>query len=141
MDTTAAKKAAKKRRLREKRAAAHIPTAAEDTAISNLSNPPAIISLNASDTATTAMEYPDKAIKDLWRLVARRAAKQAWQDKYAKKQRRMIAASAPKQLLCTAPIAVYTIVEPTAATPPAKTDPATAPAWLVNVNDDCDTVA
>ena len=46
-----------------------------------------------------------------------------------------------KQLYSTAPIAVNTIVKPTAATdipPPMQTDPRTVPAWIVN--DDCDTV-
>ena len=42
MDTPAERKAAKKRRLREKRAAAHIPTAADDTATSTLSNSPVL---------------------------------------------------------------------------------------------------
>jgi hypothetical protein len=85
MDTPADRKAAKKRRLREKRAAAHIPKPATvaDT------NPPVIIAPNVSiptSTATENSEYPNKAIEDLWRSVARRAAKKAWQDKYVKKQ-------------------------------------------------------
>ena len=52
-------------------------------------NPPAIISLNAS-TATTTMannlECPNKAIKDLWRLVAKHAARKAWQCNYIEEQ-------------------------------------------------------
>jgi hypothetical protein len=87
--------------------------------------------------------------------------KQAWQTKYAKKQRQLMAASAPplwndiwsdarqvaenyyiKHLFCTAPITVYAIVEPTAATNnplTMQTDTATVLAWLAN--DHCNTVA
>jgi hypothetical protein len=153
MDTISgiSKNAAKKRRQREKRAATNSATPATVADTSS----PAVITPNASDTTTTAAaddsEYPDKAIEDLWRLVARRAAKQAWQTKYTKKQRRLIAASAPpgwdqwgdvhqaavnfyhKQLFSTAPITVNAIVEPTAATnipPPAQTDPGTVPTWI-----------
>jgi hypothetical protein len=150
MDTISgiSKNAAKKCRQREKRAATNsaTPTTVADT------SPPAAITPNVSDTTTAAtddLEYPNKATEDLWRLVAQRAAKQAWQTKYAKKQRRLMATSAPplwndtwsdvcqvadnyycKQLSHTAPIAVYTIVEPTAATtipPTTQTDPTTVP--------------
>ena len=158
MDTSLSKNAAKKRRQRENCATANsaAPATIADT------SPPTVITPNASDTTTAATdnsEYPDKATEDLWRLVARRAAKQGWQTKYAEKQRQLMAASAPpnwdqwgdvrqvavnfyyKQLYSTAPIAVNTIVKPTAATdipPPMQTDPRTVPAWIVN--DDCDTV-
>ena len=156
--TTTSKNAAKKCRQRKNRAAANsaTPVTIADT------SPPAVITPNGSETATAATddsEYPNKAIKDLWRLVAQRAAKQAWQTKYAEKQRRLMAASAPpnwdqwgdvhqsavnfyyKQLYSTAPIAINAIVKPTAATdipPPMQTDPGTVPAWITN--DDCDTV-
>ena len=156
--TTTSKNAAKKRRQRKNRAAANsaAPATNADT------NPPTVNTPNASDTTTPATDnskYPDKATKDLWRLVARQAAKQAWQKKYAGKQRQLMAASTPpnwdqwgdvhqtavnfyyKQLYSTAPITVNAIFEPTAATdipPPAQTDPRTVPAWIAN--DDCDTV-
>jgi len=66
MDTPADRKAAKKRRLREKRAAAHIlkPATIADV------NPPIIIAPNAStatNTATNDSECPNKDIEDLWR--------------------------------------------------------------------------
>ena len=44
-------------------------------------SPPTVITLDVSDTttaATNASEYPDKATKDLWRLVAQQAVKQVW---------------------------------------------------------------
>ena len=157
MDTSLSKNAAKKRRQRENRAAANsaAPATIADT------SPPAVITPNGSETATAAtddLEYPNKAIKDLWRLVAQRAAKQAWQTKYAEKQRQLMAASAPpnwdqwgdvrqaadnyycKQLFRTAPITVYAIVEPNATSNTAVPAVlATVPTWLAN--DDCDTVA
>jgi len=68
MDTPADRQAVKKRRLREKRAAAHIlkPATIADV------NPPIIIAPNASTatiTATNDSECPNKDIKDLWRKV------------------------------------------------------------------------
>jgi hypothetical protein len=163
------KNAAKKRRQRENRTAAS--SATPDT----IAILPAIIAPNlstATATVTNNPECPDKAIEDLWRKVAGRAAKKAWQDKYVKKQMRLRAeaqlatpsnakpAAAVqanpadsdtatlsanenaattllpvqfanslinirqevdnyycKQLLRTAPIAVYTIVEPQAILP------------------------
>jgi hypothetical protein len=70
MDTPAERKAAKKRRLREKRAAANSPTPVTiaDT------NPLAITAPNENLTATDIAEHserPNKAIEDLWRLVAK----------------------------------------------------------------------
>lgn len=88
MDTPAAKKAAKKRRLRDKRAATNLPTPAT---IADTSQP-AIIAPNESATTTTIIdnsECPDKEIEDLWRLVARRAAKKAWQRNYVEEQMRL----------------------------------------------------
>jgi len=155
--TTTSKNAAKKRRQRENRAANSLTSGA-------IVNPPIIISPNASATTATITndpEHPDKEIEDLWRLAAQRAARKAWQRNYVEKQARLKAAATPqppgnlwtdlcqeaennylKQQLRTAPIAVYTIVEPTAATtipPTTQTDAATVPAWLAD--DDCDTVA
>ena len=85
MDNPADRKAAKKRRLREKRAAAHIPTPVTIAGV----NPPVIIAPNASTATTTATndsECPNKDIEDLWRKVARRAARKAWQNEYYKEQ-------------------------------------------------------
>jgi hypothetical protein len=161
------KNAAKKRRQREKRAATNsaTPATVADT------SPPAVITPNASDTtiaATDDSEYPDKATKDLWWSVARRAAKQAWQNKYAIKQRRLMAASAPplwndtwsdarqvaenyyiKHLFRTAPIAVYAIVEPTTTANHTTSAPPLTPALILtpmhtdtatSPAKDCDTV-
>jgi hypothetical protein len=150
MDTPTARKATKKRCLREKCATAGTTTT--ENMPDPPTEPPPTATINSDN-----LEHPSEAIAQLWRLTARQAAKQT---KYAKKQRRLIAASAPpgwdqwgdvrqaavnfyhKQLFSTAPIAVNAIVEPTAATnipPPAQTDPRTVPAWIAN--DDCDTVA
>ena len=139
----------KKCRLREKCAIAGTTTT------ENMLDSPT----KPSPTNSDNFAHPSEAIAQLWRLVARRAAKQAWQDDYVKEQR-LIAACAPplwdlwgdvrqaadnyyyKHLFRTAPIAVYAIVEPTAATnnpPTMQTDTATVPAWIEN--DDCDTVA
>lgn len=139
MDTPAEQKAVKKHHLREKCAAANSPT---PVTIPDM-NPPTIIAPNASDTTTTVMDNsacPNKDIEDLWRLVAQRAAKKAWQCNYIEEQMRLKAAAmqstykdivptplsqpshlpAPnstenyfhKQQLCTAPIAVNMIIEP-----------------------------
>ena len=92
--------------------------------------------MSDTTTATTNnLEYPEKAIKQLWRLVAQKATKQVWQCNYIKEQRRLKAAATPqllwdiwsdlcqtaenyyyKQLFHTAPITVYMIIKPTAAT-------------------------
>ena len=88
MDTPAERKAAKKRRLREKRAAANLPT---PVTIADM-NPLAITAPNENLTATDIAEHserPNKAIEDLWRLVAKRAARKAWQNEYVREQRRL----------------------------------------------------
>jgi hypothetical protein len=85
MDTPAERKAAKKRCLREKRTATNLPTPVTITD----ANLPAIIAPNTSDTTTTVMDNsarPNKDIEDPWRLVARRAAKKAWQHNYVEEQ-------------------------------------------------------
>jgi hypothetical protein len=155
MDTTTmSKNAAKKRRQRENRAA----TSSQTPATTPDTSPPAIIVPNTSDATTAATdtsEYPDKEIEDLWRLVARRAAKQAWQDNYAREQR-LIAACAPplwdswsdvrqaaenyhlKQLHRTAPIAVHAFVEPPTI---ANLTPALIPTTCIDTApEDCETV-
>jgi hypothetical protein len=95
MDTITgiSKNTVKKCRQRENCAATNLQTPAPTPDLS----PPTIITPNASETTTAAtdnLEYPNKAIKDLWRLAAQQAAKQAWQDKYIQEQR-LIATCAP----------------------------------------------
>ena len=159
MDTTTSKNAAKKCRQCENRAAANFTIPATiDT------NPPAIIAPNVSDTTiTNNPQRPDKEIEDLYRLAARRAAKQAWQRKYIEKQAQLETTATPqppwniwtnlyllvdnyhcKQLFCAAPITVHMIVEPNATTDivftiltPTDTDPATSSTLT---DDDMDTV-
>jgi hypothetical protein len=130
MDTPANRKAAKKRRLREKRAAAHKPTAADDAATSSLSNSPAIdlstttstdtdnsisaATLSASEDVTPAPLQPPEPLWDSLSDTHREA-----ENYYC------------KQLLRTAPIATYLIVEP-----PEYTETVTPPAQSARDNGD-----
>ena len=130
MDTPANRKAAKKRRLREKRATAHKPTAADDAATSSLSNSPAIdlstttstdtdnsistATLSASEDVTPAPLQPPEPLWDSLSDTHREV-----ENYYC------------KQLLRTAPIAAYLIVEP-----PEYTETVTPPAQSARDNGD-----
>jgi hypothetical protein len=67
MDTPADRKAAKKCRLREKRAAAHKPTAADDAATLSLSNSPAIdlSTMTSTDTDNSISAATLSTSKDI----------------------------------------------------------------------------
>ena len=111
MDNPAAKKAAKKRRLREKRAAAHIPTPADDTATLNsiaidpsaakstntdhFGHSVSTATLNTSENVTPTPSLPPVTPWDSLSDTCQEAG-----NYYLKQQPR------------TAPIAVYVIVEP-----------------------------
>jgi hypothetical protein len=75
----ASKKAAKKHCLHEKRAAANTITTAD--MLDSPTEPPPIMAIETNDLA-----YPTEAIKDLWSLVAQRAARKAWQCNYIEEQ-------------------------------------------------------
>ena len=109
MDTPAERKAAKKCRLHEKRATAHIPTAADDTTTSTLSNSPILDSPAAtspdmdnfvhSAMSSTSENITSATSQPLWNNLSN-VCQEA--ENYFHKQQ-----------LCTALIATYSIVEPT----------------------------
>jgi hypothetical protein len=129
MDTPANRKAVKKHCLREKRAAAHKPTAADDAATLSLSNSPAIdlstmtstdtdnliaATLSASEDVTPTPLQPPEPLWDSLSDTHREA-----ENYYC------------KQLLRTAPIAAYLIVEP-----PEYTETVTLPTQSAHDNGD-----
>jgi hypothetical protein len=133
MDNPAERKGAKKHRLREKRATAHISTAARDAATLNLSNPPATdpsattnIDTNSFDSISTATLGTSENITP-WDSSS--DTRQEAGNYYLKQQLR------------TAPIAVYAIVEPNTAThisiPNPMQNPATSSA---SAYDDMDSI-
>jgi hypothetical protein len=111
MDTPAEKKAAKKRRLREKRAAAHPLTPADEITVSS-----------TSENLTSAPLQPALPLRDSLSNV-----------------RQEVEIYVHKQQLRIAPIAIYPTVEPTTTTnqsAPEYTETVTLPAQSVRDNGD-----
>ena len=111
MDTPADKKAAKKCCLREKRAAAHLPTLTDETATSS-----------TSKNITSAPSQPALLLWDSLSNVCQEAGNHFH-----------------KQQLRTAPITIYPIVEPTTTanqSAPEYTETITLPAQLARDNGD-----